>query len=306
MFWNLLNRLGSIERSARAQLSAGAGPLVRPGRGAGGNHRALLPEAEAAAREGAEHLAVAEEPRRPARQQPFSAAEAELAALSSASGGAAWPSWPWPVCAAGASSGHGLRYVLMIDNSASMSATDIAPSRLEDAKTRARKVVDSMSGDDLAMVISFAETARVVSNYTSDKRALLQRIDAIPASQSTTSLREALEVAAGLANPSKQIGEGIVATSAPATPKLFVYTDGGFPDVEGFSLGNLDPEVGGDWPASPPLHSPFHRRSVGRRRGQGQGSKSVRQRRDRRSSGADQRRATRRLPALRPRSQLPW
>ncbi len=140
-------------------------------------------------------------------------------------------------------SGHGLRYVLMIDNSASMSATDIAPSRLEDAKTRARKVVDSMGGDDLAMVISFAESARVVSNYTSDKRALLQRIDAIPASQSTTSLREALEVAAGLANPSKQIGEGIVATSAPATPKLFVYTDGGFPDVEGFSLGNLDPEV---------------------------------------------------------------
>ncbi len=148
--------------------------------------------------------------------------------------------------------GQGQRYVLMIDNSASMSATDIAPSRLENAKTRARKVIDSMAGDDLAMIISFSESARVVSNYTSDRRALLQRIDAIAPSQSTTSLREALQVAAGLANPSKQIGEGVVATSAPATPKLFVYTDGGFPDVEGFSLGNLEPEVVVIGPPPPP------------------------------------------------------
>ncbi len=110
------------------------------------------------------------------------------------------------------SSGQGQRYVLLIDNSASMSATDVPPSRLAKAKEEARKVVRTMSGDDLAMVVSFAETARVVSNYTGDTRALLQRIDAIQPTQSTTSLRKALQVAAGLANPSKQIGEGVVAT----------------------------------------------------------------------------------------------
>ena len=139
--------------------------------------------------------------------------------------------------------GQGQRYVLMIDNSASMAATDVPPSRLENAKEKARKVVTSMDSDELAMVVSFGETARVVSNYTGDKRALLQRIDSIPPTQSTTSLREALQVAAGLANPSKQIGEGVVATSALITPKLLIYTDGGFADVEGFSLGNLEPEV---------------------------------------------------------------
>ena len=139
--------------------------------------------------------------------------------------------------------GQGQRYVLMIDNSASMAATDVPPSRLENAKEKAKKVVTSMDSNDLAMVISFGETARVVSNYTGDKRALLQRIDSIPPTQSTTSLREALQVAAGLANPSKQIGEGVVATSALITPKLLIYTDGGFADVEGFSLGNLEPEV---------------------------------------------------------------
>ena len=31
--------------------------------------------------------------------------------------------------------------------------------------------------------------------------------------------------------------------SSVVTPKLFIYTDGGFADVEGFSLGNLEPEV---------------------------------------------------------------
>jgi len=159
--------------------------------------------------------------------------------------------------------GQGQRYVLMIDNSASMAATDVPPSRLENAKEKAKKVVTSMDSDDLAMVISFGETARVVSNYTGDKRALLQRIDSIPPTQSTTSLREALQVAAGLANPSKQIGEGVVATSAPATPKLFIYTDGGFADVEGFSLGNLEPEVVVIGPPPRPYTSPLAAEAAG-------------------------------------------
>ena len=80
-------------------------------------------------------------------------------------------------------SGQGQRYVLLIDNSASMSATDVPPSRLAKAKEEARKVVRSMGGDDLAMVVSFAETARVVSNYTGDTRTLLQRIDSIEPTQ---------------------------------------------------------------------------------------------------------------------------
>ncbi|MGB0069737.1 MAG: BatA and WFA domain-containing protein, partial [Isosphaeraceae bacterium] len=158
--------------------------------------------------------------------------------------------------------GQGQRYVLMIDNSASMAATDVPPSRLENAKEKARKVVTSMDSDDLAMVVSFGETARVVSNYTGDKRALLQRIDSIPPTQSTTSLREALQVAAGLANPSKQIGEGVVATSALITPKLLIYTDGGFADVEGFSLGNLEPEVVVIGPPPRPYSPPAAEASV--------------------------------------------
>src|SRR5271168_1834211 len=75
--------------------------------------------------------------------------------------------------------GQGQRFVLLIDNSASMAATDVAPSRLAKAKQAAKKVVAEMDSDDLAMVIKFGEKAQVVSNYTGDRRMLAQRIDAI-------------------------------------------------------------------------------------------------------------------------------
>src|SRR6185437_7340090 len=42
---------------------------------------------------------------------------------------------------------QGQRFVLAIDNSASMAATDVTPSRLAKAKAEARKVVDSMDRD---------------------------------------------------------------------------------------------------------------------------------------------------------------
>ena len=59
-------------------------------------------------------------------------------------------------------------------------------------------------------------------------------------------------MAAGLANPSKQ-AEGVAANNL-VPPKLKIYTDGGFADVEGFSLGNLEPEVVviGEAPLAPP------------------------------------------------------
>jgi von Willebrand factor type A domain/Aerotolerance regulator N-terminal len=151
--------------------------------------------------------------------------------------------------------GQGQRFVLMIDNSASMAATDVGPSRLALAKEAAKKVVKDMDADDLAMVIAFAESAQVVSNYTGDRRTLTQRIDAIQPTQDSTSLREGLQVAAGLANPSKQIGEGVAASSV-VTPTLYLYTDGGFADVEGFSLGNLKPQVVVIGPSPPPFSPP--------------------------------------------------
>ena len=140
------------------------------------------------------------------------------------------------------SSGQGQRFVFLIDNSASMSATDVAPTRLAEAKKAAKKVVSEMDADDLAMVITFCRfgEGRVELHERSPRPAASDRRDRAVAGADLAAGRAAGGGGAG--QSSKQIGEGVVASSV-VTPKLFIYTDGGFPDVEGFSLGNLEPEV---------------------------------------------------------------
>jgi hypothetical protein len=142
---------------------------------------------------------------------------------------------------------QGQRFVVAIDISASMSATDVSPNRLANAKVEAKKIVDAMEADDSMMVIAFSDRARVISSYTSNRSLLRQRIDAIDGTQGTTSLRDALQVASGLANPAsdkaaRDLPQGVIATQQ-VSPILKIFTDGGFADVEGFSIGNLIPEV---------------------------------------------------------------
>jgi hypothetical protein len=139
------------------------------------------------------------------------------------------------------SSTSGRRLIIAIDQSASMSATDVAPNRLSVAKSKATALINSMTASDLAMIIAFSDTAEVVSSYTSNKNLLKQKIQAIEPTERRTNLREALQVADGLANPSRQT-EGGIAT-AESTPKLVILTDGAFADIQGFSLGNLEPEL---------------------------------------------------------------
>jgi hypothetical protein len=156
----------------------------------------------------------------------------------------------------------GQRSILLIDRSASMSARDAGPnastSRLDQAKAEARQVINAMQPGDLTMIVAFADRASVVSNYTGNRGVLLQRLDSITPSESTTALRDALTVAAGLANPStdlyaRNLPQGVVATRAMIPPKLLIYTDGGFDDVSDFSVGNLAPEVIVVGPPPPPF-----------------------------------------------------
>ncbi len=84
------------------------------------------------------------------------------------------------------------RFVLLIDNSASMSAHDQQPSRLDFARQKALEIVGQMRSGNSAMVISFSDTARVVQTYTESRRALRQQIEKIAPTARTTSLNDAL------------------------------------------------------------------------------------------------------------------
>ena len=135
------------------------------------------------------------------------------------------------------------RFIFLVDNSASMKATDVEPARLAEAKRRVAELIDQMRSGDVAMIVSFADTANVEQPFTANRRELRRRLDAIAPTNRSTRLGEALRVAAGLANPGRssfEVSDTRVAESQPAT--LYILSDGRFPDVQGFALGNLTPQ----------------------------------------------------------------
>jgi hypothetical protein len=139
----------------------------------------------------------------------------------------------------------GDRFIIMIDNSASMQATDFEGSRLAAAITRAHALVDQMPTGAEAMLMTFASRPQVLQEFTTNRNLLDAKIDEIRPTYGTTQLREALEIVSGIANPPQVKSEFDdtefqVVEDRPAT--VYILSDGRFPSVEGFSLGNLVPK----------------------------------------------------------------
>jgi hypothetical protein len=149
--------------------------------------------------------------------------------------------------------GEGKYYILMIDNSASMSATDVEPNRLEWAKGEALREIDAAGDDDVGMVIVFNSVAETAQSRTSSKDLLRQAVNNIRPTQRPTSIKDALELAANLANPAKSTENEAsrpaeedptkARTYAPVegTPTaVHLFSDGRFRDLDQFDLGNLN------------------------------------------------------------------
>src|SRR3954462_10749579 len=141
---------------------------------------------------------------------------------------------------------EGYRFIFLVDNSASMSATDAkgAKNRLEEAKKVVGGMIDQMSSGMTAMIISFADTPQVVQEFTENTRLLRERLATIEPTVRGTDLHGALELADGLANPNRvPLREGDrdidVVEALPAT--VYIVSDGRFATVKEFSLGTLEP-----------------------------------------------------------------
>ena len=141
----------------------------------------------------------------------------------------------------------GQRYIFLIDKSASMSATDglQGESRLADAKQRVAALIDQLESDMSAMIIAFDEQPDVVQEFTDNHRLLRESLDRIEPSAGRTDLRGALELADGFANPGRVMsedGEREFEVTEQQQVELYIFSDGRFRGVEGFSLGNLQPK----------------------------------------------------------------
>lgn len=137
----------------------------------------------------------------------------------------------------------GHRFIFLIDKSASMGASDVGPTRLDEAKKQVKGLIEQMKTGDQAMIISFSNRATPDQSYTGDRKLLRTKVDMISQTNHTTDLNEALRAASGLANPGQtgdpSKGDVGFAEAMPAT--LYIFTDGKLASVKNFQIGNLDP-----------------------------------------------------------------
>ena len=134
------------------------------------------------------------------------------------------------------------RYVILIDRSASMSATDVLSSRFDEAKKQAKVFVDSLRDKallsltdraDQAMVIAFDQQAKVMCQFTSDKHQLKTAIDAIESTDGTSNLSQPLAVARAFA---QSPGEENNNRSAVSAAQLILFSDGRIADQQNITV----------------------------------------------------------------------
>jgi VWA domain-containing protein len=122
----------------------------------------------------------------------------------------------------------GRSLVLLIDRSASMSATDEKGSRLAAGRRRASEIVGGLTGADRALVASFAADAIAESGFESEPRPLTGAIAAVTPSGEPGDLQRALTFAAAILRGRPR-------------PTIVLISDGGFSD-DARRIAPVDPD----------------------------------------------------------------
>jgi hypothetical protein len=111
------------------------------------------------------------------------------------------------------------RIVLVLDNSASMNADDVAPTRLSRAKEDARRIIDGLRFRDEMAIIAAGTEPQVLCGLTGHQRTLRKAVDDAPATDGPSRVNEAVGLARNLLVTHKN-------------RKVIVLTDGGFEGAE--------------------------------------------------------------------------
>jgi hypothetical protein len=122
------------------------------------------------------------------------------------------PFFPWEALQA-------RRLVLVIDNSASMNATDVEPSRLDQARGQAQRMISGLRFRDEMAIVAAGTEPQVICGLTGHLGTLRQSIDDLPPSDGPTRVDEAIALARRL------LGEA-------TNRRIFVVSDGCFTTAE--------------------------------------------------------------------------
>ena len=114
--------------------------------------------------------------------------------------------------------------VFVIDTSASMSATDVKPSRFAEAKRLTQEAIRSAKASDRVAIIEAGPTPKVVSPLSSDPARQLAALDSVQPTDAEGQVGEALRLASALVG-------GIEGA------RIVLLSDGDFEKVSNFSKG---------------------------------------------------------------------
>ncbi len=138
------------------------------------------------------------------------------------------------------------RLVLVIDNSASMNATDVKPSRLAAARREAIQVIAGMRHRDEVALVAVGTQPAVIVGFTGRQRTLADAVASLPAADGPSRVADAIGLGQRLLGE-RQDGK---------KPEVIVFTDGRFEGVEQFFTGkqsrsdNADGRPANDMPSS--------------------------------------------------------
>jgi hypothetical protein len=119
----------------------------------------------------------------------------QLAFLCLLIGALAEPFFSWEI-------NQARRVVLVIDDSASMNATDVAPSRLSRAKDGGLSIIEGLHERDEMAIVAAGTQPRVVCGLTGRQRTLRDALTAVGSSDGPTRISEAVALARRLVSES--------------------------------------------------------------------------------------------------------
>lgn len=118
----------------------------------------------------------------------------------------------------------GEAHLLVLDGSASMLATDVAPNRFEQARAMAREYIQKMPPGDQAAIVLAGVRPRILCGLTANRSELLRSLRNSEPTETGASLAESLALAAAILSPF-------------AAPTIEVFTDGGFAEPRDVDTG---------------------------------------------------------------------